>query len=161
MMAGIGLDARAVETVSLPLKRRVGKLAYGVSILGAVARAPARAPITLSIAGSTSSAAWVVAAKGRHYAGGFIIAPHATLDRPDFEVCLCPAGGRLHAFRYVASLGLGVLGLNRDVRYVRVAALTVDGPLGMPVQADGEIVTHLPVALAVADTPLRVIAPTT
>lgn len=159
MMAGVGLDARAVATVSLPLKRAVGKLAYGVSILGAIVTAPSRAPYVVTIEGEAKPAAWVVAARGRHYAGGFVVAPRADLAARAFEVCLCPKGGRLNALRYLGSLGAGLFTANGDVRFIQAASLRVEGPIGAPVQADGEIIARLPVDIAIHAEPLRVIAP--
>lgn len=158
MMAGVGLDARAVAIVSPWLKRRIGKLAYGLAILQAVAGAR-RAHLKVTIDGRTVDAIWAVAANGRHYAGAFIVAPLADLGKPTFQVFLCPRGGPHHALRYTASLGTGVLHWWRDIAYVEADRLTVDGPAGAPVQADGDIVARLPVELAVARETLDLIVP--
>lgn len=159
MMVGVGLDARAVATVSPRLKRAVGRYAYAASILGAIAAAPGAARFTVTFEGRQRPAAWVVAARGRHYAGDFVVAPGADLGRADVEVCLCPHGGRLNALRYIASLGLGMLGANPDVRRATATSVRIDGPPDEPVQADGEIIGHLPVVITVAPQRLRVIAP--
>jgi len=158
MMAGVGLDARAVAVVSPWLKRRLGKLAYGLAILQAVAEARG-ADLTLTVDGQRLPAIWTVAANGRHYAGGFVMAPQADLGRPTFQVVLCPKGWPHHALRYTASLGIGLLHRWGDIVTLQTDHLTVEGPPGGPVQADGDIVARLPVELAVAKETLNLIVP--
>jgi YegS/Rv2252/BmrU family lipid kinase len=158
MMAGVGFDARAVTGVSARLKRRAGRLAYGVAILEEIAHAGG--PRLRVRAGAWSSAAsWVVAAKGRHYAGGFVIAPMARLENPTLSLCVCPGGGRVNALRYLASLGVGLLPVWSDVRYRAATEVVVEGPPSEPVQADGEPVGRLPAAVRLGARTVRLIAP--
>jgi YegS/Rv2252/BmrU family lipid kinase len=158
MMAGVGYDARAVAGVSPRLKRATGKLAYGLAVIEEIARA-GEARLRVRIGDWVSTASWVVAANGRHYAGRFVIAPRARLDRPTLEACVCPAGGPWNALRYLGSLGVGILPAWSDVHYRATAEVAIDGPASEPVQADGEVVGRLPVVVRIAAAPVRLIAP--
>jgi len=61
--------------------------------------------------------------------------------------------------RYMLAMALGRVHRLRDVRILRAASLTVAGPVGAPVHADGDIVAHLPVKIKMAARPLRLIQP--
>jgi diacylglycerol kinase (ATP) len=158
MMAGIGFDAAVVAGLDPALKRRWGKLAYVIEIVAQLARHRA-APYRITCAGEAIPVAAAVIAKGRFYAGRFVLAPAARLDAPSLELVLFLRGGRLAVLRYLVAMALGCVHRLRDVRILRAPSATVTGPPGAPVHADGDIVATVPVSVGIAAQPLRLIRP--
>ncbi len=158
MMAGIGFDARTVTRVVPALKRLLGKGAYAVAALSEWwANTLPRYFVALD--GMETEVASIVIAKGRSYGGKFVLAPGADLAAPRFEACWLPHASRGGLVTVAGSLALRA-GLHRNaVRFARTSTVRIDGPVGEPVQADGDIVAHLPVDITIAAEPLRLLAP--
>ena len=158
MMASAGFDSEIVAALSPELKRRVGRLAFAWGFLVRLWHCPA-CELTVRADGVEYRAAAVVAAKGRHYAGPFVVAPGADLAEPVLELVLLERRGRWAMLRYAAALFLGRVPRLGDIAIVRARQASVAGNRALPVQADGEIVGELPITLAVADRPLLLIRP--
>ncbi|HUH85400.1 MAG TPA: diacylglycerol kinase family protein [Stellaceae bacterium] len=158
VMAGIGFDAEVVEHVDLPLKRRFGKLAYVSSILGRL-RQYRPSCYRAEVGGSAVEGSSLVVAKSHFYGGRFVLAPAARLDEPSFEVVVFGQGGRGAALRYMAAVGMGLLGRCRSVRIMTSQSVNLLEPVGAPIQLDGDVELRLPARLAIAATPLSVVAP--
>lgn len=156
MMASVGFDARVVAGVTVAAKRRLGKLAYVWRALVELGRDRPRT-YRLRCLGEEQLAAGVVAARGRHYGGAFVIAADADLSRPEFRVLALKDGGRGAVLRQAAALGLGRFERLPGLRTVVAKALEVDGPADEPVQADGDVVGYLPARIEIAPRPLMVI----
>ena len=146
-MAGVGFDAHVVEKVDLALKRRVGKLAY-------VAQALRQAfafdfpSYRVRIGDQSHEAASVIVANGRNYAGKYLLAPKASIEEPAFQVCLFQARGPWAVARYGLALQIGRLPKRKDLKFLQAERLTIEGPLGDPVQGDGDTIARLPVEIA-------------
>jgi diacylglycerol kinase (ATP) len=158
MMASAGFDSEIVAALSPELKRRVGRLAFAWGFLVRLWHCPA-CDLTVRADGVEYRAAAVIAAKGRHYAGPFIVAPGADLAEPVLELVLLERRGRWAMLRYAAALFLGRVPRLGDIAIVRARQASVAGNRALPVQADGEIVGELPITLAVADRPVLLIRP--
>jgi len=158
MMASAGFDSEIVAALSPELKRRVGRLAFAWWFLVRLWHCPA-CELTVRADGVEYRAAAVVAAKGRHYAGPFVVAPGADLAEPVLELVLLDRRGRWAMLRYATALFLGRVPRLGDIAIVRARQASVAGNRALPVQADGEIVGELPITLAVADRPLLLIRP--
>jgi len=158
MMASAGFDSEIVAALSPELKRRVGRLAFAWGFLVRLWHCPA-CELTVRADGVEYRAAAVVAAKGRHYAGPFVVAPGADLAEPVLELVLLDRDGRWAMLRYATALFLGRVPRLGDIAIVRARQASVAGNRALPVQADGEIVGELPITLAVADRPLLLIRP--
>jgi len=100
-----------------------------------------------------------VVAKSHFYGGRFILAPAARLDEPSFEVVVFGKTGRGAALRYMAAMGMGVLGRCRSVRVITAQSVSLLEPVGAPIQLDGDVELRLPARLMIAARPLSVIAP--
>lgn len=167
LMAGAGFDAWTVADVDIGLKRRIGKGAYVWSTLRSLFRFPFER-YQVIVDGVPHSAASVVIANARHYGGPYVIAPDASLERPDLEVCLFRRGGRFQALRYGAALVLGRLPSLSDLDVIRGTTIQVSvnkapgEPVRIaqePVQSDGDIVAQLPAEIVVEPRALELVYP--
>jgi diacylglycerol kinase (ATP) len=158
MMASVGFDAEIVAAVAPRLKQSVGRLAFLWAFLVRLWRyRPSE--LMVRVNGGEHRAAGVIAAKGRHYAGPFIVAPSADLAEPRLELLVLSRGGRKAVLRYAIALFLGHLPRLGDVSILRSTRLTVTADRLLPVQADGEIIGGLPVGVAIAEQPVLLIRP--
>jgi YegS/Rv2252/BmrU family lipid kinase len=158
VMAGVGFDADVVAALDLALKRRTGKLAYVVSILGRL-RDYRPAAYRAELDGDTLEAASLVAAKSHFYGGRFVLSPEARLDDPLFQVAVFRGGGRVAAVGYMTAMGLGLLPHWPSFAVIPAKSIYLSEPVGAPVQLDGDIQVTLPVRLRIAATPLQLIRP--
>jgi len=156
-LAGAGLDARAVELVSWPLKRKIGPLAYVVAGLRALCE---RAPrITVSDGQVSATGALVLLGNGRLYGGQFVLFPRANMSDGLLDATVFPRAGWGTLLRTGPVL-LACKRLPAGVsRTLRSAALTLtsDGPV--PFELDGELVGHLPAQFGVRPGALRLAVP--
>jgi diacylglycerol kinase (ATP) len=156
IVAGAGLDARAVETVDLRWKRRVGKLAYLFSALRALRKFPDRIRGDL---GGPFVGRMVLAGNGQRYAGEFRLFEDASLE-----------SGRFH-LRGVESVSLGLVvrsllayvvrggWLKGRLRSATATRARWEGEGQVPLQLDGEWVGYLPAELEILPGSLRVLGP--
>ena len=142
--------------MSSRLKRVLGKYAYvWRSLVEIVRYRDARYRVVVD--GQAWRGASVVVANGRHYGGPYIVAPAASLAAPRLDVCVFQKAGRIAALSYSASLLLGQMGRRRDVAFLQGAEVRIEGPAHEPVQADGDIVAHLPVTVRLSERKLPLI----
>jgi YegS/Rv2252/BmrU family lipid kinase len=155
-VAGVGFDAHVVANIRLGLKRWVGKGAYVWQYIAEIIRYRPRI-YRFDIDGVAYRAAGAVVSNARFYAGRYICTPDARLTDPCFHVCLFETASRVAIVRYgLALLARRIPGL-RDVRIVPGTRLRVAGD--GPVQADGDIVAHLPVEIATVTEGIEIVAP--
>jgi YegS/Rv2252/BmrU family lipid kinase len=163
MMAGAGFDASVVDQVSLSLKRRLGPFAYvWQTFKHAFTDRFAECEVTVDgVAYKTVSA---VVCNGRHYGGPFVAAPAAALTDGLLHVILLKGRGWLSVARYSIALLMGRLGKLADVEFVLGREVIVRevkgrGVANLPVQADGDIITHLPARFGVDPMPVGLVWP--
>ncbi len=157
-MAGAGADAHAVASVDLVGKKVFGTGAYFAEMARQLLVFPFP-NYRIEVDGTAYDAASVVVANGRYYAGQYILAPDADIAEPSFQVCLFERGGRLAALRYVLAMQMDRLTEEPDYRIVTGRKIRVEGPLGDPVQADGDIVAALPVEIEIVPNALELVMP--
>lgn len=161
MMTGIGYDAWVVAGVDLALKKKVGKLAYVLSMLRELRRYGSRR-YRVVIDGVAHEAMSAVITNGRHYAGSYILARTADIGQPALQAVLVQAPNARQFLGMLFMLPFGIVEKLSFIRSVSGRAFRVElaGSDGAdPVQADGDTVTQLPADIRVEDTPSRVIAP--
>jgi YegS/Rv2252/BmrU family lipid kinase len=160
MVAGIGFDAHVVRGVGPRIKRALGVVAYALRFLFELFRF--RFPrYAVEADGVRFSVASAVVAKGRYYAGPFVLAPNAGLAKPTLELCLFRVGGVAAALTYALALGLGWLARHPAISLVGAQVVLIDGPPGEPVQVDGDTPPGLtlPARITLARQPLQVLMP--
>lgn len=156
--ASAGFDAEIVGGVDARLKRRLGRGAFAWAVVAGLVRY--RAPrLIVRTGGAEYRAAGAIAAKGRCYAGRFVIAPGADLAEPMLDLVLLLRSGRLATLRYLVALLLGRAGRGRGVAVIRTRSAVFCGDSPGLVQADGEPAPALPVRIGIAEQPLWLIVP--
>lgn len=158
MMAGVGFDAHAVAGVNPALKHQSGKGAYFIEALRQLA-VFSYPRYRLNVDGRDYDAVSAIIANGRSYAGRYLLAPEARLEDPRLHVCLFQKPGALAFMRYGLALQCGRLGKRSDFRIVTGRKITIEGPTGDPLQADGDIVAKLPVEIEALPGALNLVMP--
>jgi diacylglycerol kinase family enzyme len=88
----------------------------------------------------------VYIAKGRFFAGAWSFAPEAAAEQAMFHVVALHRARRRDFARFIWAMLLGQdPGRLADATSFTCAALRLEGDTALPVQADGDIVAHLPV----------------
>ena len=70
-----------------------------------------------------------------------------------------PNKGMAGALRYGLALPFGKLPKLPEIQRVSTQSLTIVGPRGAPVQADGDIIARLPAEIHVASETVRLVVP--
>jgi len=157
MMAGIGFDAAAVETVNSRLKRKTGKFAYMVAGLRALCTFRPE-PFTLQTDTGDCIQAWhAIISNIRLYGGRFVMAPQAGLDKPGLVACIVDHPGRLALLLFWLRI-LFQGHLIGPVRRVEAGEFHLSG-LKSPVQIDGDEFSVTPVSLKSLAGQLELIFP--
>lgn len=156
-MAGAGLDADAVGGVSLALKRKIGPLAYLFSTLTALKAKPPT--LTARWDGGSARGEWMCVGNGRFFGGPVVLFPDAKLNDARLDLCVFPRVNPGSVSRGVTSMALGQIADWPGAEHHRVSELTIDGPVGTRVQADGDFIGTLPMTITLRERALRVLAP--
>ncbi|HEX6376115.1 MAG TPA: diacylglycerol kinase family protein [Allosphingosinicella sp.] len=152
--ASVGPDSRAVAEVSLPLKARIGKLAYAIAF-GRILLDWRRTQIRLAWDGGETVCEAFYVAKGRYFAGPWSFAPEASIAEPLLHVVALASARRRDFARFAWALWRGKRVDSLDgVTAFTCTALTADADAPLPLQADGDAVAALPVRIALHDVPL-------
>ena len=158
LMASAGLDATVVRGVDLTLKRRTGQMAYAIEAIRQTLSYDFP-EFNLTIDGGRYSARMAVICRARCYGGPFQLAPRANLGDPNFQVVLLPDSGKSAALRYGIGLITGRLPVMEGVQIVAGSDIEIDGPLGAPLQADGDLIGTLPAKITIAEPTICLVTP--
>ena len=147
--AGVGFDAHAVSRVSKNLKSLHGKTAYVVAglfeyVLGSFPSYSA------TIDGQQYTVGSILVANGKYFAGRAVWAPNADAGKSCFEIGLFTNVNRRSLPIYVLAMASGFLPKLKGFNLVNSKEIILEGPVGRPVQADGDIVAKLPVRISIA-----------
>ena len=156
-LAGAGLDARAIELVNWPLKKKLGPLAY--LIAGARALRGPLPQMTVRSDGQNLAGELILVGNGRFYGGPFEVFPRADLRDGMLEVCVLRRANWWNLLRCVPGLLARRRLPAKAVQRFRTARfeLAADAPAAF--ELDGEWAGHLPAAFSVAREQLRVVVP--
>lgn len=147
-VAQAGVGAAAAETAA-GMSRRWGKARYPLAFLFRLPGFPiASALVELGDRSHESSALAVIFANGQFFAGGWNVAPRATLvdGRLDLQIIDCR---KWEAPRLVPKIIRGVHLTDRAVRRFAPAECTVATTVPWAVEADGEPVGNTPITVRV------------
>lgn len=156
-LAGAGLDARAIELVSWPLKKKIGPLAYIVA--GFQAFAEAQPAITISDGAQSLAGELVLLGNGRFYGGRVPVFHRADLRDGRLDARVFPR------VTWGALLRWGWTFLTRQPNtgpatpYLQAGRFTLTSAQRVPFEAEGDLAGQLPVTVGLLPRALRVIAP--
>jgi YegS/Rv2252/BmrU family lipid kinase len=147
LMAGLGIDAAIMGSVSKPLKYHIGPLAVGLS---AVKKLPEQHPfpveLSLTSGANKGDLLWkgeaiqVVIGNTRRYADVVQMTPDAYIDDGILDVCVITAGDPLTTVQQVTSLLLRRKPDNLTAEYFRGAHFSITIPASIDLQLDGSAV---------------------
>ena len=156
-LAGAGLDARAIQLVNWPLKKKIGPLAYVVA--GLKAMTEEHATLTVSDGTRTATGQLVLIGNGSRYGGPFRIFPDADLTDGWLHVCVFPRVNWLTLIRCGLALPFTMKLPRCGVVRLRAKSFTLIGPSARHFEVDGELGAPLPARFTVQPAGLRVLVP--
>ena len=157
-LAGIGLDAQAVQETSANLKRNFGPLSYLISAAQIAARKPPRLHID-SDDTHIREASFVLVGNGRRYGGPFPFFKQALLNDGLLDVILFKQLGYLEIIRYLQDVFFSSAINLPDVEYFQTRRLRVTSEQDVPVELDGELSGQCPVEFRIQEKTLQVLVP--
>jgi YegS/Rv2252/BmrU family lipid kinase len=154
-LAGAGLDARAIELLDWPLKKKIGPLAYVVAGLKALREK--KPQIKISANGENFSGELVLIGNGRFYGGPFGIFPAADLRDGLLDACVFPRVDFPTLLRCAPSFLARQKLPEKVVRrfLAEKFEFVCDSPAAF--ELDGEWAGNLPVTISVERGKLRVV----
>lgn len=156
-LAGAGLDARAIELVHYPLKRKIGPLAYIYAGLKALTE-PA-CVIEVEVDGAKAIGGLVLIGNGRLYGGTYRLFPEADLTDGLLEVCVFQKVGWLTLARCGPHLLVKGCLPGGVARWLRGKQVRLSSAKPVSYELDGEWGGKLPVVFGFAPSRLGVIVP--
>lgn len=151
-VASVGPDSLAVAGLSPRLKQLFGRAAYVISFLAVLGRWP-RPQLRVSLPGAEIACEAVYVAKGRYFAGPWSFAPQASVTEGLLHIVALRRARRRDFARFVWALWRGSeLAAQPNLLRFSCTELTIEGAAA-PLQADGDIVAHLPVRIVLDPTP--------
>ncbi|MGB7767688.1 MAG: diacylglycerol kinase family protein [Verrucomicrobiia bacterium] len=156
-LAGAGLDARAIELVTWPLKKKFGPLAYVIAGVNALrGRLP---KITVSVAGQNAVGELILVGNGRLYGGPFKIFPQADLRDGLLDICVLPRANWLTLLCCAPDLLARRKLSARAGHRFRASTFELASDVPASFELDGEWTGNLPATFSVARERLRVAVP--
>lgn len=157
-LAGVGLDAQAVEATDLTMRRTIGPLSYVLAAAQVIGHPPPRLQIGCA-SGQRLEASFALIGNGRHYGGPFCIFTQAHNRDGLLDLLVFRNQGYLDLFRYLQGILLGKPEQVPDIEYLQVPAVSVTSDQDTPVEIDGEVSMRTPVHFQLAPKRLRVLVP--
>lgn len=163
LMAGIGLDAHVVYNLSLPLKAKLGKLAYWLGGLSMIGRSFPEFGVRWGENGNSGDAtcSFALVSKVRNYGGDLEIARNSCLFDDHFEVVLFTGRSSLHYLKYFAGVASRRLSGMKGITIVRSRKLCFPPAQDerVYIQVDGESAGRLPCEIEIVPDALTLLIP--
>jgi len=158
LMAGIGIDAEAVDRVDPRLKSRFGRYAYYIA--GLRCWAEGRFPtLHISVDGTRITGTFAVVGRASRYGGSLRITRNANLLSDRFDVCLFPGESRVAYLRYLAGVLSGTHHRFRDVICTSGRNIEISSAEPVRIQLDGELKGFTPAKLEIIPNALTLMVP--
>jgi len=157
---GIGFDAQVASAMARRNGWQRGQAGYLLTTLVELRRFVNR-PVELTVDGTTASrqVLFIALANGEYYGGGMRIAPGASLDDGQLDLCVVGDVSRITALRQLANLYRGTHVAHPKVDMLRGRSVSIDGDRATLVHLDGEPFGHLPLRVDLHPARLLVAAP--
>lgn len=156
-VAGVGLDTKVAQAVNARPDGSRGRLTYVTEALRELRRYE-NPELTLHLDDLTvvTKSLLVAIGNGRYFAGGMKVCPAAEPADGFLDVTVGGDLTRLETIALLPTIFVGQHGRHRKVAFHRVRRVRIDGPPGMAVQLDGEIVSSLPAEIGICPGALRI-----
>jgi YegS/Rv2252/BmrU family lipid kinase len=162
LMAGIGIDAEITRRVERHWLKRVGLKMLGyiaaASYVGVTER-PHRFTVRRGTQRRTAHAVQILIGNTRLWGGAIELAQRALADDGWLDVVFIGGHHLRHRVNVVVRAALHRRGLGPGTRYETVRTVHVEAAQPLAVQADGELIGHLPMTFAVMPRALTVVVP--
>jgi diacylglycerol kinase family enzyme len=156
--ADVGIGAEVVRRQEF-MPRSLGGATFLLASLISLVRYRSQ-PVTISLDGARPQAtsAWSVAlANGGWFGGGMMIAPRARMDDGRLDVVTIGRLARLKAAICLALVYRGLHSRFREVRFQQAKDISIDSPVRLEVETDGELAGFTPGRFEVLPGALEVI----
>ncbi|MCI0414642.1 diacylglycerol kinase family lipid kinase [bacterium] len=158
LMVGVGFDSAVIQNVNLSIKRKFGKLAFGISAIHTAVNY--RFPqFHVQFDGQNTDCVFAVICNARHYAAYFVLTPDADISDDYLYLCLFQDPGLARLFQYAFHALRRTHIQLPSVKVIRAKELLVTGAEGVAVQADGELAGSLPIQFSIHPRSLQVFCP--
>ena len=158
LMVGIGFDSAVIQNVNMDLKKKIGKLAFGISALH-TAVSYTFPQFQIEYDGQNADCVFAVICNARNYAAYFVLTPDADISDEYLYICLFKDPGLASLFQYAFhALKRTHLQLP-SVQIIRAKEVFVSGTESVAVQADGELIGSLPLKFSIHPCCLEVFCP--
>jgi diacylglycerol kinase (ATP) len=157
LMAGAGLDSRAISLVNWKLKKKLGPLAYVWA--GVQAMNGPRPELLAEFDGEHHRVQLAEVGNGRFYGGRYVLFPDGQLDSGRLEVTLFPCITWPAAVRIYLRLLRNRLAGSPEVIVRQTRQLTLNSAAPLPFHLDGDVVGQLPATVSLQPRALRVVVP--
>jgi YegS/Rv2252/BmrU family lipid kinase len=161
-VASFGMSGLVVEMVDGASKKLGGTVSYLMGTLRALARHRCR-PVSLRVDGVPvfdGPLTFAVAANGRFFGGGMLVAPEARIDDARLEVVIVGALGKARLLARLPAVYRGTYLRDPAVEVHRGRIIEADAPPGeVSLEIDGEPLGTLPARIEVLPGALQLIGP--
>jgi YegS/Rv2252/BmrU family lipid kinase len=159
-VASLGLSAELAKQLTRDVKRRFGRLGYGLVALKLLARArPFRATITSEDGSVRVRTLQIAVGNGRYYGGGNTVAKNAAIDDQHLDLYSLELRRAWKLALMARSFRYGEHGAWEEVRAIRAKEFDIRTRRPRSINADGEIVTKTPAHFTIRPGAVRVFAP--
>lgn len=161
LTAGIGLDAEMIARTSPASKRRFGVGAYVASAARAL---PGMQPFTVRVTADgehfeRSASLAMIANVGAIMDGRFGLGPGVTPDDGWLDVCVLSPRGFVDGLRLAWRMSRRDFRPHPQMLFVRAKSVRIEGIVGTPAQADGELLSSPILEACVVPQAARFLAP--
>jgi diacylglycerol kinase (ATP) len=157
-VAGIGFDAYVVAKVNPGLKARFGMGAYALAILHCL-RSYRFREFLVTVDNRSFTATSCLVANAKSYGGGLLFCPRADMQDGLLDILILQGRSRIELARFLFHAWLGRTDPHDWIQRLQAASLSVDGPQGILVQADGEPAGELPLEVKLLPSTFPLVIP--
>jgi YegS/Rv2252/BmrU family lipid kinase len=159
-VASLGLSAELAKQLTGDIKRRFGRLGYGLVALKVLAQArPFRATIASEEGSVRVRTLQIAVGNGRYYGGGNAVERTAAIDDQHLDLYSLELRRAWKLALMARSFRYGEHGAWREVRAIRAKEFDIRTRRPRSINADGEIVTKTPAHFTIRPGAVTVFAP--
>ena len=147
LMASVGFDAEVVRTVSLPLKRKIGKWAYVLAALKLCLQRRLE-NVEVRVGEEVFDAKLVVVTNSKFYGGQFVIDKEASVLRPGLSVVALPHVDIASLLWLGFLVAFGDASRTKLVRRMPAQRVEVRSRIAVATQVDGDALGITPILIS-------------